>query len=122
MKNFQGHKSLIIWQKGMEIVEDIYSITQTFPQAERFGIISQMRRCAVSIPSNIAEGYRRKTKADFINFLHTSFGSAAELETQLMISKKLNYLPEEKGAKILDLLDEFCRMLRGFITLKQQSD
>lgn len=106
----------------MEIVEDIYSITQTFPQAERFGIISQMRRCAVSIPSNIAEGYRRKTKADFINFLHTSFGSAAELETQLMISKKLNYLPEEKGAKILDLLDEFCRMLRGFITLKQQSD
>ena len=86
--NVTNYKELIVWQKSMDLVKDIYLITNSFPAEEKYGLASQMRRCAVSIPSNIAEGYRRGTK-EYRHFLSISDGSSAELETQLLIAESL---------------------------------
>ena len=85
----QSFKELIVWQKSILLTKQIYKITQNFPRDELYGLTSQMRRCAVSIPSNIAEGKKRKTKKDFLQFLRIADGSAAELETQLIIAKDI---------------------------------
>lgn len=85
-----GYKDLIVWQKAIKLVILIYDLTKAFPQNEIYGITSQMRRSSVSIPSNIAEGSKRRTKKDFEHFLSIALGSAAELETQLIISENLN--------------------------------
>jgi four helix bundle protein len=87
----QGYKELIVWQKAMTLVQEVYRITNSFPKEEVFGLTSQIRRAAVSIPSNIAEGRSRRTRKDFGQFLAIAYGSAAELETQLLIAKSLNY-------------------------------
>ena len=86
------HKKLRAWQLGMEITLDIYRITKVFPPEEKFGLVSQMRRCAVSIPSNLAEGAARKTKKEFLNFLSISQGSLSELDTQLELAKQLDFI------------------------------
>jgi len=86
------HKRMDIWLLSMGLVEDIYGLTQSFPHEERFGLVSQMRRCAVSIPSNIAEGAARNSDKDFIRFLVIARGSLMELDTQLIISRRLGYL------------------------------
>ena len=93
----------------------VYCLTEKFPTSERFGLIAQIRRCAVSIPSNIAEGSRRKTQADFCHFLHISFGSGAELETQLEISRRLKYATEPKIVECSKKLESVMRMLNNFI-------
>ena len=117
--NYQnGYQDLIIWQVGMEIVERMYQITNTFPVHEKFGLSSQMRRAAVSLPSNISEGYHRKTSADFLNFLHISYGSAAELETQLIISLRLNYISKKTYEELHPMLNRFLRLMNGFIQSK----
>ena len=85
------HKDLDIWKLGIELVEKIYKITKSFPESERFGLISQMQRSAVSYPSNIAEGAARNSLKEYIHFLYISLGSLSELETQLIISQKLGY-------------------------------
>lgn len=85
-------KDLIVWQKSMELVEKVYKITESFPTKEQFGLISQMRRAAVSIPSNIAEGYGRNSTGSYIQFLSIARGSLLELETQLELSKRLNFI------------------------------
>ena len=85
------HKNLKAWQLAMDIAEKIYSTTDSFPTNEKFGLISQMRRCAISVPSNIAEGAGRNTKKEFINFLHISQGSLSELDTQLELALRLQY-------------------------------
>jgi four helix bundle protein len=83
--NLNSYKDLIVWQRAMELVVEIYKLTDKFPKEEIYGIISQMRRCAISIPSNIAEGRRRDGKKDFRRFLIIAYGSGAELETQIEI-------------------------------------
>ncbi len=104
---FKPHKRLKAWQLGMDIVEDIYRITNRFPSEEKFGLTSQMRRCAVSIPCNIAEGAARNSKKEFINFLYISLGSLSELDTQMELSKRLKLI-DDKTWKNLDnkLLEE----------------
>jgi len=86
------HEDLEIWKKSIILVKEIYVITRNFPEEEKFVLISQMRRAAISIPSNIAEGAARKSKKEFANFLSISLGSLSELETQLIISKELDYI------------------------------
>jgi four helix bundle protein len=86
------HKDMVVWQRAMLLAEKVYRVTKSFPAEERFGLVSQMRRAAVSVPSNIAEGAARRTSADYINFLHIARGSLAELETQAMLAEKLEFL------------------------------
>ncbi len=93
----KSHQDLTVYQKSMDLVVNIYRITKNFPSEEKFGITSQIRRSAVSIPSNIAEGAARQSKKDFSRFLYISLGSLAELETQLEISARLEFLPEIKN-------------------------
>jgi four helix bundle protein len=114
----QGYKDLIAWQVGMDFVERIYIVTERFPQTERFGLTSQLRRASVSIPSNISEGYRRKTKPDLLNFFHIAYGSAAEVETQLLIALRLKYLSKELYDELNQLLSRLLRLLNGFIHSK----
>ena len=90
--NIKTHKDLDVWKKSMDLVEGVYRLTKSFPDSEKYGLTNQMRRCAVSIPSNIAEGAGRNSKKEFKQFLYISLGSISELETQLIISSKLNYL------------------------------
>ena len=90
--NIKIHKDLDVWKKSMDLVEGVYRLTKSFPDSEKYGLTNQMRRCAVSIPSNIAEGAGRNSKKEFKQFLYISLGSISELETQLIISSKLNYL------------------------------
>lgn len=110
-----NHKDLIVWQKSMELVKQLYQVTQTFPKEELYGITSQMRRAAVSIPSNIAEGYGRGHDKELIQFLYISLGSASELETQLIISNDILLLPNEIYDKLSSLNNEIIRMLSSLI-------
>lgn len=89
-------KELKVWQKAIELVTETYLVTKGFPKDELFGLVSQIRRCVVSIPSNIAEGCGRKTTKDFSNFLGIALGSCFELETQIIISKNIGYLTNEQ--------------------------
>lgn len=102
-----------MWQKSMLLVRNIYILTREFPSDERFGLISQMRRAAVSVPSNIAEGQARHSTGEFILFISHAEGSVAELETQLMIAVDLCYCTEEKSKALFDLLLELRKMLNG---------
>ena len=90
------HKDLDVWQEGISLVIDVYKIIKQFPSEERFGLVDQIKRSAVSIPSNIAEGAARGSGKDFIRFLHISLGSLAELETQLIISNRLSFISYEE--------------------------
>lgn len=105
------HKDLTVWQKSMDLVEKIYKITNNLPRSELSGLISQMQRSAVAIPSNIAEGAKREHRAEYIQFLSIANGSASELETQLILTSKLypNFKIEVKDAMIV--LDEILKML-----------
>ncbi len=104
-----SHKDLIVWQKSFLLAKDIYKITRKLPQTEIYGITSQMQRCAISIPSNIAEGYGRGHRAEYIQFLRIAFGSGSELETQLLLCKDL--YPNFEYNESIDLLNEILRML-----------
>lgn len=106
---------LIAWQKAMDLVEEIYRVTEPFPQREIFGITNQMRRAAVSIPSNIAEGQGRATTPDFVHFLHISRGSLQELETQVRLSRRLKFLGEPECGPLLDRMCEVAKILNGLI-------
>lgn len=106
-------KELKVWQKSVDLTANIYRITEKFPTTEKFGLISQMTRCAVSIPSNIAEGAGRNSKKEFHQFVGISIGSSFELETQLTICGKLNYLSEEQLSALLNELQQVQNMLIG---------
>lgn len=117
MKNtILSYKDLIVWEKSMDLVTRVYFLTERFPKAELYGIVSQIRRSAVSIPSNIAKGKQRGTKKDYRHFLIIAFGSTAELETQLEISKRLDFCKKEDYTKIDDLLTEISKMLNKLIS------
>lgn len=98
------HKDLDVWKLGIELVEEIYKITSKFPKNEIYGLISQMRRAAVSIPSNISEGAARDSTKEFIQFLYVALGSLSELETQVIIAKKLSYINNNKCLGNIELL------------------
>jgi four helix bundle protein len=114
------HKKLKVWQLGMEIVYEVYRLTMDFPVEEKFGLISQMRRSAVSVPSNIAEGSARHGKKEFKNFLHIAQASLSELDTQLEIALRLDFLNEEIYTKINQHLNEEDKMLSGLIRSLQE--
>ncbi len=109
----QGHQDLEVWQKGVEFVTTIYELTQRFPEHEVFGLRSQLRRAAVSVPSNIAEGAARETRADFLRFLFIARGSLSEIETQLLIAENLGYVADNQQPRA-DLAS-LRRMLAGLI-------
>lgn len=110
-----SYKDLIAWQKGMELVAAIYDATQSFPRQEQFGLVSQLRRAAVSVPSNIAEGKAHYSNPDFIRFLRHARGSLAEIETQILIARQRQYLSAETTAQLARQLDELGRILSGLI-------
>ena len=111
----QKYDDLIVWQKAMDLVVEIYSIVKLLPDEERYALADQMKRAAVSIPSNIAEGQERSTTKDFVNFLHIAKGSRSELETQLIICIRLNYLKPEQVEITQSLLTEIGKMLHSLI-------
>lgn len=117
----ESYKDLFVWQKGIVLVKQIYDVTRTFPDEERFGLMSQLRRAAVSIPSNIAEGQARHTTKEFIRFVSNAEGSTAELETQLIISGELNYIDKQRIASLFSLVTEERKMLNALRrTLKER--
>jgi four helix bundle protein len=111
IRNF---KDLKIWQRGVELVKLIYVITNSFPADEKYGLVSQMRRSAVSVPSNIAEGFMRRHNKEYKQFLYIALGSLAELETQIIISKELNFITTEHSG-MLSAIDELNKMTTGLI-------
>ncbi|EZH74041.1 30S ribosomal protein S23 [Aquimarina atlantica] len=108
-------KKLKIWQESMKLVSDNYKLTRTFPESERFNLISQMNRCAVSIPSNISEGSSKSTNRHFKKFLENSLGSAFEWETQLIISFNENYFNKEKFEELESKILQIQKMIGSFI-------
>ena len=114
-----SYRDLIAWQKSIEVVISIYALTEQFPKSELYGLTSQMRRAAVSIPSNIAEGRRRGSRKDFRNFLLIALGSGSELETQLEITKRLPFGRQLDYQKIESLPGEVMRMLNKMISRLQ---
>jgi four helix bundle protein len=109
----RSHKDLNVWQLSMELVTDIYRLTETFPKEEMYGLSNQMRRAAVSVPSNIAEGAARNSKKEYIQFLHIALGSGAELETQLMIASNLEFVQDIEV--FLEKMSAIKKMLNGLI-------
>ena len=107
------HQNLEVWKKAVDFVVDVYRATEKFPGDEKFGLTSQIRRASVSIAANIAEGAARKSTKEFINFLSISQGSASEVETELLIAFRLNYLSEETYRKLFHSLDEIGKMITG---------
>ena len=108
-----NYGELIVWQKAMDLVTEIYKITATFPSEERFGLSSQARRAAVSIPSNIAEGHGRKASGAYLNHLSIAYGSLMELETQLQIALRLNFVSADETTTLLAQTKEIGKMLNG---------
>ena len=115
MGEIRTHKDLKVWQKSIELVISVYELTKQYPKEELYAITNQIRRCVTSIPANIAEGSGRKNKAEFMQFLYISLGSASELETLLIISEKLHYITSEEYANSSNALNEIIRMTCGLI-------
>ena len=109
------YRDLIVWQKAMALVTEIYEISKTFPQVEAYGLTSPLRRCAVSIPSNMAEGYGRHSTQDYLRFLQIAAGSLYELQTQVEISRNLGYLDRSEAERLYALSREIERMLSSLI-------
>lgn len=110
-ENVRTHKNLKIWQRSIAMVTQVYKLTETFPKSEVFGLINQIRRASVSVPSNIAEGAGRNSHKEFNQFLHIALGSAAELETQFLIAKNLCYISQIQYMQIEQELQEIIRMI-----------
>lgn len=115
-KQLRNYKDLIVWQKAMDLVSDVYRVTANFPREEVYGLTNQLRRSAVSVPSNIAEGQGRATKGEFIQFLCHSRGSLLELETQVLIASSLGYLNTQQQQVLQTNVTEVARMLNGLLS------
>ena len=111
----KSFKELIVWQKAYQLCLEIYRISKEFPNDEKYGLSSQMRRAALSIPSNIAEGYGRRTIPDYVRCLYIAYGSTCELETQILLAKDLDYLESDDESLILERINEVERMLMALI-------
>ena len=115
-KTILCYKDLIVWQKSMELAESVYKLTRKLPKSEDWGLIAQIRRSAISIPSNIAEGYGRETSGNYKQFLSISRGSLFELETQISLCVKLNYIKPEDVVSIYSAIVEISKMLTSLIS------
>lgn len=115
-------RDLIVWQRSMTLVEEIYTVTSSFPSYEQFGLTSQLRRASVSIPSNIGEGKRRKRERVFLNHLDIALGSQAEVEVQLEIAMRVGFLSPQENERIQGIVEEVGRMLNGLIASMQPAE
>ena len=113
MSIVNSYKDLLVWQQSVDLTVNIYTLTSSFPKSELFGLASQIQRAAVSVPSNIAEGHARDSTKEYLRFISIALGSLAEVETQLVIANKLQFLNNEKTGELLDKTGEIGRMLRG---------
>ena len=109
----RGYRDLLVWQKSMALAKRVYLLTANFPSEEKFGLISQMRRAAVSIPSNIAEGQTRRSTAEFVQFISVAEGSLSELDTQLQLSVELGFSNASRVQDVFEAISELKRMLNG---------
>lgn len=114
------YKDLIVWQRSIELIIEIYRLTKQFPKEEKYGLASQMERAAVSTASNIAEGYNRQHLGEYVHFLSISFGSCAELDTQITVAQKLPHLLRLDYTRAIQLLGEVSKMLRSMIEKMDQ--
>ena len=121
MAKVSSYRDLIVWQKAMDMTESLYRIVKKLPKEETYALSDQMRRAAISIPSNIAEGFGRNSKKEYLQFLYIANGSVSELETQLMLCVRINYLKESEIQSILSLLSEIGKIIMT-ITKKLSSD
>jgi len=117
-----GYKDLVAWQKGMDLVEAVYRTSALFPADERFGLTSQVRRAATSVPCNVAEGYSRPSRSDYTHFLDIARGSANEVETQLLLAVRLGHVTSGQAKEALGLMLEVQRILAGLVKSLQKSD
>ena len=113
---YKNYKDLTVWQRAMDLTDEIYRLIRRLPKEEAYALAAQMRRSAVSIPSNIAEGQGRQTDNEMRNFLHIANGSCMELETQLLICIRLGYIKEEQAEAAFQLCDEIGKILSSFIS------
>ena len=119
-KEIKSHKDLIVYQKAYELALKTYKVTEIFPKAEQYGLVQQMRRASISIPSNIAEGYRRKSRKEYIQFLNIAYGSAGELDTQVSLAHDLGMLQDDAFVVLQSLCEEVSKLLFKIIkSLKQ---
>ena len=117
----ETHKDLRVWQQSIEMVTSIYLMTQSFPKEELFGLVSQLRRASVSVPSNIAEGYARGSDKEKLHFLRISSGSMSEVETQLMLGLNLGYIDQEKYNELSETVTSVWKQLNSLIsTIKKR--
>jgi four helix bundle protein len=113
MAAIKDHRDLIVWQKAMDLVEMIYCTTKAFPREEIYGLTSQLRRAAVSIPSNIAEGNGRNSTRDYIHFLGMAYGSVKEAETQILIAERLRYIDCDRSGRLVQMTIKVARLISG---------
>ena len=111
----QSYRDLVAWQKAMDLVAAVYCCTQTFPKAETYGLVSQLRRAAVSVPSNIAEGHARQSTGEFRQFLGHARGSLVEIETQVLIAQRLGYVDSTRSVQLLERTAEIGKVLSGLL-------
>ena len=109
----KSYKDLDVWKRSIKLVKDVYNLTEDFPEKEKFGLIAQIRRSAVSVPSNIAEGKTRQHKREYIQFLYIALGSCSELETQIIIARKLDFVDRSNSDIFLEEIDHISRMIRS---------
>lgn len=121
MAKINSYKDLQVWQKAIQLVTDVYMLTKSFPKDEVYALTSQIRRAAISIPSNIAEGQSKRSTKDYIRFLNIAYGSCAELETQLCISTNLHYATSEQTQSLSEKGSEIGRMINGLINSLENS-
>jgi four helix bundle protein len=122
MAAITSYRDLIVWQKSMALAEQCYAVTDQFPRDERFGLTAQIRRAAVSIPSNLAEGHNRRSRQAFANHVAIALGSQAELETQLQLAVRLRFLSESAASPVLAQASEVGRLLHGLVQSLENTD
>lgn len=122
MARAKNYRELKVWQAGKDLTINVYNITKKYPSTEQFGLTSQTQRAAVSIPSNIAEGFGRHGSNEFKRFLSIAYGSVAELETQLTIANELKYFGDEEYDKLIDSTTQISKMLSGLIKSLRNSN
>ncbi len=115
MNVVKDYRDLIVWQKAMELVETIYRTTTAFPREEIYGLTSQIRRAAISVPSNIAEGNGRNTTRDYVHVLGMAYGSIKEVETQVLISERLRYINSNRSDELVEMTGEIARLISGLM-------
>ena len=114
-ENVESYKELMVWQEGVKLVEEIYELTRSFPPKEQYSLTSQIQRAAVSIPTNIAEGWGRGKTGEYVQFLRIARGSLMELETQLIISQRLNYIDQNTLSQLEESIEKIGKMINMLI-------